>query len=415
MTDVPNPAEIATIIVQDKRFDHWESVWVQHQWATGTFPLFRFTVAEADPLPPTLAVLQFVPGDKVTIYLGGKLAMVGTILRRQTAYDANSHGVELFGAGDQWFVSHGSIVTKDMNLDGMTFEQAGRKVIAPFGVGVEAIGYLDATPFKQLQVQPGEKVFEFLDRIARPRGITLGADEKGNVLFIGEHNYTPSYDLAEGVNIKSMQCMMTIEGWYSDFRKYSQSGATDDHNMKDAAHQEAIVKGSLPRYSPLLTPSEQPVWNEEELRQRAANEKRFSESTTITATVVVYGWIRSGGAHWETGTTAGELWRVGDKVTVNSPMAMLHGVEMVIITATFTQDSASGTLTTLELALPEFVRDKSNLPAPQFGPEKPATPEAPAETPPTGDPPAQTPPETPPENLPPSPYSDDWVSGTPSQ
>jgi prophage tail gpP-like protein len=59
-------------------------------------------------------------------------------------------------------------------------------VIAPFGVGVKTIGTLNPTPFARLQVEPGEKLWDFLERIARPRGIVMGSDHLGNFLLIGE-------------------------------------------------------------------------------------------------------------------------------------------------------------------------------------------------------------------------------------
>jgi hypothetical protein len=47
---MPNREEVATIIVNGRRFEDWESVWVQHRW-TETYPLFRFTCAEREPVP----------------------------------------------------------------------------------------------------------------------------------------------------------------------------------------------------------------------------------------------------------------------------------------------------------------------------------------------------------------------------
>ena len=175
------PEETATIVAGGRRFDDWESVSVQHRWADPN-PIFRFTAAERDPIPTLWERLQFVPGDECAIYLGGILAIAGVILLRQTAYDANQHGVMLQGVGVTWYAARGSIMDKDGNFDGQTFEQAARKVIAPFGVGVKTIGTLNATPFKKLQVEPGETLWDFLERIARPRGIVMGSDHRGNLL-----------------------------------------------------------------------------------------------------------------------------------------------------------------------------------------------------------------------------------------
>jgi hypothetical protein len=70
------------------------------------------------------------------------------------------------------------------------------------------------------------------------------------------------------------------------------------------------------------------------------------------------------------------LWEPGKVVTVQSPMAMLNDITLSIRTVTFTQDSASGTLTTLDLVDPRMLNDHSDynvgnptLPQPSRGGE----------------------------------------------
>jgi prophage tail gpP-like protein len=385
---VPNPDEVATLIVAGLNFQDWESVWVQHRWADA-FPLFRFTAAERDPIPELWTTLQFKPGDECAIYLGSYLSIAGIILQRQVAYDANSHAVQLSGVGITWAAARASILDKESSYDGMTFEQVARKVIAPTGVGVKTVGNLNPTPFVKLQNEPGETIWNFLERIARPRGIILGSDHLGNFLLIDNHEYSPVDSLIEGENILKMQCIISIENWRSIFDVRGQTAATDSQHGTKASEQDASVAGSLARYSPLLTPAEQPVWNVAELADRANAEKTWSEGTIINAIVTVQGWMMPSGG----------LWRAGDQVMVQSPMAMLNE-PLKIQTATFTQDSYSGTTTTLELVAPWLLKDRGainvgNSSAPQGSAQaKPVTEQA------------QTPqaakvPDPPPDTLPP--------------
>lgn len=369
------PQEVATVVVQGRRFDDWQSVFVQHRW-TDAFPIFRFTAAERDPIPTLWSRLQFKPRDECAIYLGGHLAIAGVITLRQTAYDASSHGVMLQGVGLTWFAARGSIIDKTSNYDDQTFEQVARKVIAPFGVGVQTIGSLNATPFKRLQCEPGETCWNFLERIARPRGIIMGSDHRGNFLLIGDHASQVSGDLVEGDNILRCQATISVDHMRSDFIVRGQTAGSDDKHGADASEQEARVGGKLGRYSPLLTPAEQPVWNLGELADRAQNEAIWNDGTEIHASITVQGWFAPDGG----------LWRTGNLVTVKSPMAMLN-MALAIENATFTQDSTSGTLTTLDLVAPWLLKDKgdynvgrSNIPqapgAPSTAPTPPATPQA---------------------------------------
>lgn len=383
---MPNPAEVATVVVNDKRFDDWESVFIQIRW-TDSHPIFRFTAAERDPIPDLWGKLQWKPDDECAIYLGGILAIAGVILIRQVAYDANNHGVMLQGAGRQWYVQRGSILDEKSNYDGMTFEQVARKVIAPFGVGIEVIGALNAIPFKRLQNEPGETVWAFLERIARPRGIIIGSDHRGNVLLIGAHTGDYVDTLIEGQNILKCQCIFAVKDVYSEYPVRGQTAASDDQYGTQASEQEGHAWGSSKRYSPLLTTAEQPVWNKSELDDRARNESIWHEGTQIEANITVQGWFRRGG----------DLWRAGDDVYVKSPMAMLDNI-LKIQTVTFTQDSRSGTLTTLTLVPPWGLLDGIGFPV------GPGSDQPGANPPPTSQPenppaPATSVPDPPPEKL----------------
>jgi prophage tail gpP-like protein len=107
--------------------------------------------------------------------------------------------------------------------------------------------------------------------------------------------------------------------------------------MRTQAEQEAKEKGALKKVrSPILIPNETPVWTEKELKERAKNEKMWTEGQQIQATFVVQGW-KSGN---------GKLWEEGKNVSVQSKMAMLNE-ELTIQSVTYTRDNTSGTLTTL--------------------------------------------------------------------
>ena len=125
----------------------------------------------------------------------------------------------------------------------------------------------------------------------------------------------------------------------------------------------------MKRYSPLLTPAEQPLKTQADVQDRAKNESIWHEGDIVQATITVQGWFRGSGA-------TRDLWRVGEDVFVNSPMAMLDQV-MSIQNVTFTQDRNQGTLTTLDVVVPWLLRGTSlwNV-GNQNVPPDPTTPEA---------------------------------------
>ena len=121
---VPNPDEIATIVVGGRKWDDWTSVKVENHRAEA-FDLFTFSNVER---PITI---QFQPRENCAIYLGGLLAITGVITVRQVAYDANNHGVQLMGKGVTLFAARSSIIDEAGSFDGQTFEQVAKQADRP--------------------------------------------------------------------------------------------------------------------------------------------------------------------------------------------------------------------------------------------------------------------------------------------
>ncbi|WP_028164127.1 phage baseplate assembly protein [Bradyrhizobium elkanii] len=350
---MPRPQEVAQLAVAGNIFEDWETVEVWSDWAE-SFSHFRFTAAERDTLVttargkvPLWTRLQFKPDDPCTILLAGRLAITGFIETRQVAYDAHQHGVMLIGKSLTANAAKSSVDTKTGNFDNKNIVQVAQEVVAPYGVGIKVIGAPDLTPFPKLQNSPGELVWDFLERIARPRGVVMGSDAHGNFLLIGEHTGQVVTELVEGINIKSCQCIINHEHVYTEHDVRGQHAASDDNSGTKASELKCIAKGmSGAMFSKLITPAEQPVKTQAEVCNRARYEAIWHNGTNVTATITVYGWLRDEQA----------LWAPGDDVHVYSPMAMLD-MPMKIQRVTFTQDSQSGTQTKLDLVAPWLLRD----------------------------------------------------------
>lgn len=379
-TQIPYPPEIAEVSVSGIVSSTWESVMVQINYAEA-WPIFKFQTAEGQnqDVQGGGVAPMYMPGQYVQITLGGQLAVTGIIVKRETAYDAQHHQVQFEGYGVTWLAARASHVDKSDsgqsgNFDGMSFIQAAAAVLAPFagdGVGYTVVGSLDPTPFKRLQIEPGETIWNFLERIARPRGVVVGTDPKGNFIFTGYHSVPAGDALVEGLNIKSCNAILSIDGIYSEYDVRGQTAGDDSNNGAQAAEQQGYFGGALGAYSarsysPNLTPAEQPVWGQPELQDRAKHEHEWHDYTYAQAVVTVYGWLQQNGL----------LWQAGQGVMLYSPMIPFNQI-MAVQRVTFTQDSQRGTLTTLDLVLPgllqgtsEFnvangVPDISDTPAPQ--------------------------------------------------
>jgi len=368
--------EIAELFVGDLIYSDWETIFVQHRWLDA-YPIFRFTAAERfDPIsgkPKLWETVQVKPGNLVAIKLGGELALVGHVLVRQTAYDANSHAVSIQGVGLQWRVWRGHILDKSQEFKG-GFKEVATQVLKPFGVAPVFKGEISDLEYENgAHNETGDSVFQFLERIGRMRKVIMAADYEGNLVFVGDHEGDLVDDLTEGINIKSCQCVIKIEESHDLYVVRSQGQRSDNSSPPKAAQPDAMVRGSLPFYSPLLVAAEMPTQNQAELDLRAKFEANLGEGTIIEATVVVYGWF----------TRSGFLWAqlCGQDVTLNAPMTGLPpGFKLAIRSVTCTQDSQSGTQTTLDLVAGWLLNDRGigapapAPPAPGNAVSTPATP-----------------------------------------
>jgi len=344
---MPNPHEVAVVRVGSTVFHDWETVYVQHRWQGG-WPTFRFSAAEGAEQPFDYAKLQFKPGDRCTILLGGQLAVTGIILQRQVAYSAMEHGVQLIGVGRQWLGATSSVPSENNQnkFDGMNVAAIFNKVVASVGASGMIIGVPDPEPFKEMQSKPGELVWDFLDTVARMKGASLGSDHFGNLLLIGKHHHGISQELIEGKNILKMQAVFSIEQMYGLYKLTGQYRVEENKSMNAVAHVQARAYGAKNIGRQIEYVTEQPNETPAQAQKRVNYEALYSDGTQLTCHVTVQGWLRDGY----------NLWRCGDNVSIYSPMVPIN-LGMKIKTATFTQDSKGGTITLLECVLPWMIGD----------------------------------------------------------
>jgi prophage tail gpP-like protein len=349
------PTEEAVLVVNNAEFGDWESIWVQRRYGDNC-TLFRFTAAERDPIFgqtgfPLWQKLQFKPGDLCQVNLAQQLAVTGFIETRQVAYNATQHGVQLDGKSYSANAAKSSVDTKTGSFDGKNILQIAQEVCAPYGVGIKVVGSLDMTPFKKLQNQKGELVWDFLERIARPRGVIMGSDHLGNFLMIGQHSGGIVDQLIEGYNIKACQCVISHKDIHLDVNVGAQGAHDDNFNMSAATEMQADAKTTVQSVlnSKIIVPMEHPPTSQAEVQARANYERMWKDGSLIQCTITTQGWLRAGQV----------LWEAGDQVWVNSPMAMLNQA-MGIQNVTFMQDNQNGTQTVLDLVNPEALRGSLN-------------------------------------------------------
>lgn len=331
--------ERARLTVGGNQFEDWTSIWVQRTWGN-SYDQFKFTCAERDGATASQvnASAQFKPGDECQIELAGKLALKGIIVSRQTAYDANSRGVQLQGTNETWAYATSSVVHKTNSFDGKTYKEIVDEVLGPTGVKYDFKGEPPQDIFRYCHSEKGETNFAFLERLAKNVNVIITCTKDGEFLFVCEKVDGNQGQLIEGGNILKMQCIISMEQAYKKFIVQGQSNADDKQKYRKVSEQEETGDGNFPgKYRIKIIPMEQPDYDGSGVKKRLRSEQAWEIGAMFNATIVVYGWQPDG---------VGPLWEPGRYVTVKSPMAMLDDA-MVIQSVTYTQDNNSGSLSTL--------------------------------------------------------------------
>ncbi|KAA2236953.1 phage baseplate assembly protein [Salinarimonas soli] len=333
---------ICEVKVGGKTYARWTSV--ACRWGIEASEKRLFDLQLAEPNAERTKDLRLKPGDVVDITLGGKPFIVeGSIAVRQTAYDANRHGVMVSGFSKAGPLDIASADVKGGQFTNAKIDAIANSVLQPYGVKFRVKGGPEGwdMPFRSARVAHGETPFEFIERLARQRGLWLAADEHGDI-EAGNEVKESGVTLEEGRNILAASCYLedpaagTVVG-------RSQMQGSDGQSGKKVAQvsAKATIPGGNPTRKVIVL--DETASNQRELQMRVDHEARKMLAEEIRVQVTHLGWFKPG---------TEDLWRLRELVTVKSPMLFPAGpgsLPLVVSGVTYSQDAQGGTTTTLDL------------------------------------------------------------------
>jgi prophage tail gpP-like protein len=344
-TRINTGKEIATLEVRGLLYTDWTSVRVE-QRTTELFPTFQFEVTEETPVPATWNVSRFVPGDIVRVYVGGVPAVFGYITERHVGYDAKQHGIRLIGCGDTIDLESCVPLNKLDGHDGQSFSALARDIMMHLGIALTTVGSVDEMPFKNIQILPGERIIDAIERYARMRNIVIGSNANGGLLAIGDNPAVSSGDLTEGVNILSANFVLRDDKVFKELRAIGQNVGGDNSYGDAQNKQVAIESGSSTRNRWMVVVADV-ADTMHGIQRRVQMEKTFTEGSFLEANITVQGWFKDQ-------NRSNDIWKAGEYYTVTSPMmpqGSILGCEGCIY-----EQSEDGTKTTLKMVRPLKMR-----------------------------------------------------------
>lgn len=298
-----------------------------------------FDLAVSERWSREIAPIEVRAQDACTLKIDGHTLITGFIDAADNGYDATSHQVSVRGRDTTADLVDCSAEYAKGEWRNADICQIARDLAKPYGIQVSAVGDIGA-PFPLFAVEPGETVFDCIERAARQRGVRLLPDGKGG-LVIGVQPATASgASLVEGENILSASASNDASGRYSRYVVKGQSAGTDDTNGTAASQVKATAEDAGVKRPRTLVIIDEDQGDAAGFQRRAKWEASTRAARGLTVHCRVQGWTHAGG-----------LWRINTTVPLRAPTLRIDR-ELLVRDVDFIVDEG-GTYTDLVLTLPE--------------------------------------------------------------
>lgn len=308
-----------TVMVAGKIYDGWKSVRLtRHLDALcGSFTLSTF-----DDFP--LRALADTPA--ATIAVGGEIVLTGYLEKaRRGELDG---AVEVSGRDKTCDLVDSS--AEPTEYRGQTIFDLVRALAAPFGIPVTPV-MIPMAPVGLWRVEPGETVFQALERLCRRFGFLLRTNGLGHLVIEPVGIVRSETELIQGQNVMDAAVSLDKDQLFSS---YTATG--DGDNWLKPALTATIEDMSVKRHRPLRIVAESAA-SQEDLKTRVEWERAVRRGRSLSVIIKTHGWRRP----------SGRLWQVNETVPVIIPrLGLKHDLLVSGVEFSFGED---GTLTTLDL------------------------------------------------------------------
>ena len=279
-----------TLTVGGQRY----SGWTQLQMTRGIAQIaggYELSVTERWPGLSTPRPIK--PGLVAVVAIGGQTIIRGYIDVVAPNYDAQSHTLTVSGRDATGDLVDCAAIHKPGTWRNRTLAQIASDLTDPFGVPLKVETDV-GKPFPTWSIEPGEKVVDNLDRMARQRGVLLMSDGLGHLLITQPGQYQAPVALVLGKNIMSARGHASCEERFSKYIVQAQQLGDDDISGADAAGPSgSAIDPGVTRYRPTVIMSEDQA-DAAGCKVRAAWQRTVRAAKARSIVYTVGGWLAEG-------------------------------------------------------------------------------------------------------------------------
>jgi len=327
-----------TLSVDGTEWSGWQEIQVTRsiERVAGTFAL-RLT----ERWPGQATKRPIGPGAACTVAIDDETVLTGYVDDVDVTYGPADHVLTVRGRDSTGDLFDCAALLEPFELRNLTLTEIADRLARPFGIPVRAEVDVGRA-FARFAIQPGETVFEAIERGCRQRAVLPVADGQGGLVLtragVGGTAAAPLVLGGPTGNVLRARGTFSFRDRFSDYVAMGQQEGADTLDAEEAAGPKARAKDpAVTRHRPTVILAEG-QGDGVTLAERAAWQMSVSAGRSRRATYTVQDWR----AH-------GQLWRPNTLVEVTDEWSNLAAAELLIVTTTMTLSEA-GTLTDIEVA-----------------------------------------------------------------
>lgn len=270
-------------------------------------------------------------GDEAVVKIGSDIVITGYVDDVSISLSATEHSITVSGRDLTEDIVDCSAMNRPGQWLNRTLEQIASDLCGPFGITVSS-DVNTGGPIEEFIIQPGETVYQSLERIAKGKQLLITSTADGKLVFTQSSNNVLPVTLLEGENILTCEAGFSSKDRFSSYTVEGQPDSVCGYVACKASATDAAV----PRYRPLLVIAEEKA-NQAYCQSRAVWESLVRAAKAVSVSLSVQGWR----------TPDGKLWAVNNLINVSAPSIRIDDT-LLITDVEFKKDS-SGTTTALVL------------------------------------------------------------------
>lgn len=329
----PRASDEVVLLVDGTLYSGWTEVSIKRalEAASGSF-----SVSLTERWPGQTAKWPIYAGSGVQVYIGQELCISGWVDEVKVAIDATTHSMSVSGRDRTADIIDCSAIQRPGQWRNKKLESIAADLCSPFGVKVRADASTGSA-LTEFSAQPGETVYECLERAAKKCGLLVSSDPEGTLLFTRSGSQRFATILKEGDNLESIEGSFSSKERFSKYIVESQTSGSGEAAkvVKAQAEDQAIT-----RYRPLAIMAEDQATPAQALA-RAKYEAQIRAARALVFTARLPGW--------RAGTES--IWKPNRIVALDAPS--VRGTGDVLIEQVEFSLGEGGSSTTLTLKRPD--------------------------------------------------------------